>query len=52
MKISATIITLNEENNIKACIESVQKVCDEVIVIDSQSSDKTVEIAASLGARL
>lgn len=52
MKISATIITLNEENNIKACIESVQKVCDEVIVIDSQSSDKTVEIAASLGAKI
>jgi len=50
--ISATIITLNEEENIKECIESVMQVCDEVIVVDSKSSDKTVEIAKSLGARV
>ena len=40
--ITATIITLNEEENIEAVIRSVQQVCDEVIVVDSQSSDKTV----------
>jgi len=52
MKITANIITLNEENNIRAVIESVQEVCDEVLVIDSLSSDKTCEIAISLGAKV
>jgi glycosyltransferase involved in cell wall biosynthesis len=42
-KISACIITYNEENNIKDCLESV-KWLDEIIVIDSFSNDKTVEI--------
>lgn len=50
--ITATIITLNEEENIKAVIESVQKVCDEVIVVDSLSNDKTAEIAKSMGAKV
>lgn len=50
MKITGNIITLNEEKNIKACIESLQEVCDEIIVVDSNSSDNTVEIAKSLGA--
>ncbi|MFO7799076.1 MAG: glycosyltransferase family 2 protein [Rhodohalobacter sp.] len=48
--ISANIITLNEEKNIKECIDSVLKVCSEVIVVDSGSSDKTVEIAQKMGA--
>lgn len=52
MKITANIITLNEEKNIEAVIRSVQEVCDEVLVIDSESSDKTSEIAQSLGARV
>jgi len=52
MKITANIITLNEEKNIKDVIESVQKVCDEVIVVDSLSSDRTCEIAESLGAKI
>jgi len=51
-KITANIITLNEEKNIRECIVSVQKVCDEVLVVDSLSSDKTCEIAESLGARI
>ena len=50
MKITANIITLNEEKNIKEVILNVQQICDEVIVIDSLSSDKTCEIAQSLGA--
>ena len=49
MKITANIITLNEEKNIADVIKSVQKVCDEVLVIDSMSSDKTCDIAESLG---
>ena len=52
MKITATIITLNEEKNIKDAILSAQRVCDEVIVVDSQSSDKTVKIAKELGAKV
>ncbi|SFV67359.1 glycosyl transferase, family 2 [hydrothermal vent metagenome] len=52
MKITANIITLNEEHNIKACIESLQDVCDEIIVVDSNSSDATVMIAKSLGAKI
>ena len=52
MKITANIITLNEEKNIADVIKSVQEVCDEVLVVDSLSSDKTCEIAESLGARV
>jgi glycosyltransferase involved in cell wall biosynthesis len=52
MKITANIITLNEEKNIKAVIESVRTIVDEILVVDSQSSDKTREIAESLGARV
>lgn len=52
MKITANIITLNEEKNIEAVIKSVQEVCDEVLVIDSLSTDKTCEIAKSLGAKV
>ncbi len=43
MKISATIITLNEEKNIGACLESLD-FADEIIVVDSGSSDRTREI--------
>lgn len=52
MKITANIITLNEEKNIEAAIRSVSEICDEVLVVDSQSSDKTREIAEALGARV
>ncbi len=50
--ITANIITLNEEKNIAEVIRSVQEVCDEVLVVDSQSSDRTREIAESLGAKV
>ncbi len=52
MKITANIITLNEEKNIEKVIKSVQEVCDEVLVVDSLSSDRTCEIAESLGAKV
>lgn len=48
--LSVVIITFNEEQNIRRCIESVEKVADEVIVLDSNSTDRTVEIARNLGA--
>ncbi len=43
-KLSATIITLNEERNIERCIQSLQSIADEIIVVDSFSTDKTKEI--------
>jgi len=48
--ISVVIITYNEEENIQRCIESVKKIADEVIVIDSFSDDNTVSIATAMGA--
>ena len=51
MKLSVIIITKNESHNIAACIESVGFV-DEIIVVDSGSSDATVELAYAAGARV
>jgi glycosyltransferase involved in cell wall biosynthesis len=51
MKISAAIITLNEQRNIARAIESL-RCCDEIVVVDSGSSDRTCEIAANHGARV
>lgn len=48
MKVSVIIITYNEEKNITACLESV-KWADEIIVIDSESSDRTLTIAEEFG---
>ena len=50
--ISAVIITFNEELNIERCIKSVQTVADEVIVLDSFSTDKTIEICKRLNVRV
>lgn len=50
MKLSTIIITKNEEDNIERCVKSVQ-FADEVIVIDAESNDRTVEIAQRLGAK-
>lgn len=44
VKISAVIITLNEERNIERCLRSVMQVADEIVVLDSGSSDRTREI--------
>jgi glycosyltransferase involved in cell wall biosynthesis len=52
IKLSVVIITLNEEKNIARCIESVRSVADEVVVVDSLSTDKTKEISEALGARV
>ena len=52
MKITATIITLNEENNIRDCVLSAQQICDEVVVLDSKSTDNTCHLARELGAKV
>jgi len=49
--ISAIILTKNEENNLAECLAGV-KWCDEILVIDDESSDKTVPIAKKAGARV
>src|SRR5580700_4394561 len=51
MKITATIITLNEERHIARAIESL-RCCDEIVVLDSGSIDRTMELAEKLGARV
>jgi glycosyltransferase involved in cell wall biosynthesis len=51
IKISATIITYNEERNIARVIESL-RCCDEILVLDSGSNDRTAEVATNLGARV
>ncbi|MGE5106601.1 MAG: glycosyltransferase family 2 protein [Sphingobacteriales bacterium] len=48
--ISVVIITFNEEKNIGRCIDSVKNIADEVIVLDSFSSDNTVDVAKARGA--
>ncbi len=49
--ISAVILTKDEEKNLQECLESV-KWCDEVILIDDNSTDRTLEIAKKFGAKV
>lgn len=51
MKLTACIITYNEADRIESCLRSVS-FCDEIIVVDSHSTDATRQIAGSLGARV
>ncbi len=50
--LSVIIITLNEEDRLPECLESVLSIADEIIVVDSGSTDRTVEIAESFGAKV
>lgn len=50
MRISAVIITRNEEANIGRCLESLQGLADEVVVVDAESTDATRAIAMAHGA--
>ena len=50
--IAAIILTKNEEKHIVRCIQSLQGVCEEIFVIDSFSTDRTCEIAESMGAKV
>src|SRR5713101_4173958 len=51
MKVTAAIITFNEADNIRAACDSVAW-ADEILVVDSESTDATREIAAECGARV
>lgn len=50
-KLSAVIITLNEERNIGRCIDSLTDIADDIVIVDSGSTDKTEEICKEKGAR-
>lgn len=51
VKISAYIVTLNEEKRLGKTLQALKKVADEIFVIDSGSTDKTQEIAEKYGAK-
>jgi glycosyltransferase involved in cell wall biosynthesis len=51
MKVSVLLLTHNEESNISSCLAALAW-CDDVVVVDSGSTDRTVEIARSHGARI
>ena len=52
VRISAAIITFNEELNLRRCLQSLQKVADEIVVVDSLSTDTTIAIAGEFGAKV
>ena len=52
MKLSACVITKNEEENIGTWLTSMKKIADEMIVVDTGSTDRTVEMAKEAGARV
>ncbi len=51
-KISVAIATFNEEKNIRFCLDSIKGWADEIIIFDGSSTDKTVEIARGMGAKV
>ncbi len=52
VSISVVIITFNEEKNIERCIQSVQGIADDIVVLDSFSTDSTRKLAEKAGARV
>lgn len=50
--ITGTIITFNEEDHVESCIASLRQVCDDIVVVDSLSTDRTRQIAEAAGARV
>lgn len=52
MKVSACMIVKNESKNIERCINSFIELADEIIIVDTGSTDNTVKIAEGLGAKV
>lgn len=52
MLLSAVIISYNEEHNIGRCLQSLQGIADEIVLVDSASTDSTCAIAQEYGARI
>ena len=51
MKLSAAIMTFNEERNLERTLKALADICDEIVIVDSGSTDKTKEIAERYEAR-
>lgn len=52
VKLSVALATYNEEENIEMCLKAVHNWADEIVIVDGTSTDKTQEIAKSLGAKI
>lgn len=52
VKLSAILITRNEEANLPVCLASLAGLADEVVIVDSDSTDRTVAVAEAAGARV
>jgi len=52
VKLSVVLATFNEEKNIERCLKAVNDLADEFVLVDGNSTDKTVEIAKNLGVRI
>lgn len=52
MKLSVVLATHNEERNLAKCLDAVKGLADEIIVVDGESSDKTVDIAKKYHAKI
>jgi len=52
MKLTVALATYNEESNLRDCLESVENIADEIIIVDGGSQDKTVEIAKDFKAKV
>ena len=52
MKISSVYIIKNEENNIEKSINSIKNICDEIIIVDTGSTDNSIQICKNLGCKI
>ena len=52
MNVSLVMIVKNEEKNLAKCLNSVENLVDEIVIVDSGSTDKTIEIAKTFGAKI
>ena len=52
IKISACVIVKNEEKNLPRWLASMRRIADEIVVVDTGSTDRTVDLAKAAGARV
>jgi len=51
-RLTLSMIVKNEEANLRDCLESVKDVVDEIVLVDTGSTDKTIRIAEEFGAKI